>query len=200
MKLTFESDLQYQQEAIRSITALFEGQPLEDSINEYSFKQREGVLNLINGIGNNLVLSGEQILKNLQAVQSESKVNQSTELDGMNFSVEMETGTGKTYVYLRTIYELFNQYGFKKFVIVVPSVAIREGVLKNLEITHEHFQNLYDNCPIHFQVYDSTKVSALRGFASGNTIEVLVINIDSFAKDENIINQLNLFRQLSLSL
>lgn len=191
MKLTFESDLQYQQDAIQSITALFEGQPLEDSINEYSFKQQEGVLNLINGIGNNLVLSDEQILKNLQAVQSESDVKQSTELDGMNFSVEMETGTGKTYVYLRTIYELFNQYGFKKFVIVVPSVAIREGVLKNLEITHEHFQNLYDNCPIHFQVYDSTKVSALRGFASGNTIEVLVINIDSFAKDENIINKPN---------
>jgi type III restriction enzyme len=107
----------------------------------------------------------------------------------MHFSVEMETGTGKTYVYLRTIYELFNQYGFKKFVIVVPSVAIREGVLKNLEITHEHFQNLYDNVPVHFQVYDSTKVSTLRGFATGNTIEVLVINIDSFAKDENIINK-----------
>jgi type III restriction enzyme len=191
MKLTFESDLQYQQGAIQSIVALFEGQPLEDSINEYSFKQQEGVLNLINGIGNNLVLSDEQILKNLQAVQSETEVSQSTELDGMNFSVEMETGTGKTYVYLRTIYELFNQYGFKKFVIVVPSVAIREGVLKNLEITHEHFQNLYDNCTIHFQVYDSTKVSALRSFASGNTIEVLVINIDSFAKDENIINKPN---------
>jgi type III restriction enzyme len=191
MKLTFESNLQYQQDAIKSITALFEGQPLEDSINEYSFKQQEGVLNMINGIGNNLVLSEEQILKNLQAIQAQNGVEQSTKLDGMHFSVEMETGTGKTYVYLRTIYELFSQYGFKKFVIVVPSVAIREGVLKNLEITHEHFQNLYDNCPIHFQVYDSTKVSALRGFSSGNTIEVLVINIDSFAKDENIINKPN---------
>lgn len=191
MKLTFESNLQYQQDAIKSITALFEGQPLEDSINEYNFKQEEGVLNLVNGIGNNLVLSKEQVLKNLQSIQSNTEVKQSKELDGMNFSVEMETGTGKTYVYLRTIYELFKQYGFKKFVIVVPSVAIREGVLKNLEITHEHFQNLYDNCPIHFQVYDSTKVSALRGFASGNTIEVMVINIDSFAKDENIINKPN---------
>jgi type III restriction enzyme len=191
MKLTFESDLQYQQEAIKSITALFEGQPPQDSVDEYNFKKEEGILNLINGIGNKLVLSEGQILKNLQAIQSENEVNKSAELDGMNFSVEMETGTGKTYVYLRTIYELFTQYGFKKFVIVVPSVAIREGVLKNLEITHEHFQNLYDNCPIHFQVYDSSKVSALRGFASGNTIEVLVINIDSFAKDENIINKPN---------
>ena len=87
--------------------------------------------------------------------------------------------------------ELYKQYSFKKFVIVVPSVAIREGVLKNLEITHEHFQNLYDNVPIHFQVYNSSRVSSLRSFATGNTIEILVIHIDSFAKDENIINKSN---------
>lgn len=190
MKLTFESNLQYQQDAIKSITALFEGQPIADSITEFHFKE-VGVLNLINGVGNNLVISQDQILSNLKTIQIENEVTQSKILDGMHFSVEMETGTGKTYVYLRTIYELSLQYGFKKFVIVVPSVAIREGVLKNLEITHDHFQNLYDNIPIHFQVYDSTKVSSLRGFASGNTIEVLVINIDSFAKDDNIINKPN---------
>lgn len=109
----------------------------------------------------------------------------------MHFSVEMETGTGKTYVYLRTIYELNKQYGFKKFVIVVPSVPIREGVLKNLQITHEHFQTLYDNTPIRFYVYDRNKKSQLRGFAAGDNIEVLVINIDSFAKDENVINKPN---------
>lgn len=190
MKLTFESNLQYQHDAIKSITGLFEGQPLEDSITEYSLKEK-GTLSFINGVGNNLVLSEEQILTNLQTIQLENEIAESKELDGMHFSVEMETGTGKTYVYLRTIYELFTLYGFKKFVIVVPSVAIREGVLKNLEITHEHFQNLYDNVPLHFQVYDSTKVSALRGFATGNNIEVLVLNIDSFAKDENIINKPN---------
>ncbi|MEX2567135.1 MAG: DEAD/DEAH box helicase family protein, partial [Cyclobacteriaceae bacterium] len=109
----------------------------------------------------------------------------------MNFSIEMETGTGKTYVYLRTIYELNKQYGFKKFVIVVPSVAIREGVLKNLEITYDHFQTLYDKVPVDFGVYDSGKVSQLRGFASSNTVQVLVMNIDAFAKDENIINKPN---------
>lgn len=109
----------------------------------------------------------------------------------MNFSVEMETGTGKTYVYLRTIYELNKLYGFKKFVIVVPSIAIREGVLKNLQITHEHFQSLYDKAAISFDMYDSKKVSHLRGFASANSIQVLVINIDAFAKDENIINKPN---------
>lgn len=190
MRLTFESNLQFQQDAIKSITDLFEGQPLEDSIMEYDLKE-EGALNLINGVANKLVLSEEQILTNLQSIQTNNEVDKTTELDGMHFSIEMETGTGKTYVYLRTIYELNILYGFKKFVIVVPSVAIREGVLKNLEITHEHFQNLYDNIPINFQVYDSSKVSTLRGFATTNTIEVLVINIDSFAKDENIINKPN---------
>lgn len=190
MKLTFESNLAYQQEAIKSITDLFEGQPLEDSILEFNLKE-EGTLNLINGVSNNLILSEEQILTNLQSIQSNNEIKVSEKLDGMHFSVEMETGTGKTYVYLRSIYELNKLYGFKKFVIVVPSVAIREGVLKNLEITHEHFQTLYDNIPVNFQVYDSTKVSTLRGFATTNNIEVLVINIDSFAKDENIINKPN---------
>ena len=163
MKLTFDSNLQYQQDAIKSITDLFEGQPLEDSIMEFNLKE-EGTLDLINGVSNNLILSEEQILKNLQSVQEQNEIEPSKDLDGMHFSVEMETGTGKTYVYLRSIYELNKAYGFKKFVIVVPSVAIREGVLKNLEITHEHFQNLYDNIPLNFQVYDSSKVSTLRGF------------------------------------
>jgi len=141
--------------------------------------------------GNRLVISEDQILKNLQNIQKRNEITVDGKLNGMHFSVEMETGTGKTYVYLRSIYELNKLYGFKKFVIVVPSVAIREGVLKNLEITHEHFQNLYDNVPVNFQVYDSTRVSTLRGFATNNHIEVLVINIDSFAKDENIINKPN---------
>src|SRR5690554_2967290 len=190
MKLTFESNLQYQHEAIKSITDLFEGQPLEDSIMEFNLKE-EGSLYLINGVGNNLILSEDQILANLQAIQENNEITVSEKLDGMHFSVEMETGTGKTYVYLRTIYELHKLYNFKKFVIVVPSVAIREGVLKNLEITHQHFQNLYDHIPVHYQVYDSGKISALRGFATGNNIEILVINIDAFAKDENIINRPN---------
>lgn len=188
MKLTFDSSLEYQQDAIKSITDIFEGQPMENSIMEFDLKE-DGALNLINGVSNNLILSEEQILKNLKSVQKENEIEESKKLDGMNFSVEMETGTGKTYVYLRTIYELNKLYGFKKFVIVVPSVAIRQGVLKNLEITHEHFQNLYDNTPLNFQVYDSSKVSALRGFATNNTIEVMVINIDSFINDENIINK-----------
>ena len=145
-----------------------------------------------NGVGNRLTLTEEQIWENVKRIQQRHEIkSENTELQGMNFSVEMETGTGKTYVYLRTIYELNKLYGFKKFVIVVPSIAIREGVLKNLQITHEHFQTLYDKVQLNYDVYDSKKVSNLRGFAAGNAIQILVINIDSFAKDENIINKPN---------
>ena len=189
MKLSFESNLSYQQEAIQSVVGLFEGQAIEDSLFQYNLNEQQA--SLIDGIANKLVLSEEQILANLQKVQNHNEIAVSEMLDGMHFSIEMETGTGKTYVYLRTIYELNKTYGFKKFVIVVPSVPIREGVLKNLQITHEHFQTLYDNTPIRFYVYDRNKISQLRGFAAGDNIEVLVINIDSFAKDENVINKPN---------
>ena len=189
MKLTFESNLGYQQEAIQAAINLFEGQTQEESDHTYSLNEQQ--TSLIAGIGNRLILSEEQVLVNLQKVQAQNNITQSEILDCIHFSIEMETGTGKTYVYLRTIYELNNKYGFKKFVIVVPSVPIREGVLKNLQITHEHFQTLYDNTSIRFYVYDRNKVSQLRGFAAGDNIEVLVINIDSFAKDENVINKPN---------
>ena len=100
-----------------------------------------------------------------------------------HFSIEMETGTGKTYVYLRTIFELSRRYGFQKFIIVVPSVAIREGVLKNIEITGEHFRALYNNLPFEHFVYDAKKVNRLRQFATSNTLQILVINIDAFRKN-----------------
>ena len=143
------------------------------------------------GVANKIVLSEKQVLRNLQGVQKANGIMPSPVLDGMHFSVEMETGTGKTYVYLRSIYELNKKYGFKKFIIVVPSIAIREGALKNLEITAEHFQMLYEKVPAKFFVYDSANVSNLRSFALSNTIQILVINIDSFAKDTNVINKVN---------
>ena len=189
MKLTFESDLLYQLDAIKSVVNLFEGQPAHNAIIE--FELQEETPDLINAVANNLIITCDQIFTNLKTIQQSNNIELTQALNDLNFSVEMETGTGKTYVYLRTIYELNKLYGFKKFVIVVPSIAIREGVLKNLAITHTHFQNLYDNTPINFQIYDSTKVSLLRGFATNNNIEILVINIDSFAKDENIINKAN---------
>lgn len=100
----------------------------------------------------------------------------------MNFTVEMETGTGKTYVYLRTIYELNKHYGFTKFVIVVPSVAIREGVYKSLQITKEHFDELYNRTPLEYFIYDSQKLDKVRNFATATTIQVMIINIDAFRK------------------
>lgn len=191
MKLHFDSNQEYQLDAIKAITDIFEGQPLSGGDFEFSVSSA-GALLSENGLGNRLTLSEEQILENVKFIQQRNEIEEKvSELQGMNFSVEMETGTGKTYVYLRTIYELNKLYGFKKFVIVVPSIAIREGVLKNLEITHEHFQSLYDKAAINFDVYDSKKVSHLRGFASANTIQILILNIDAFAKDENIINKPN---------
>lgn len=155
------------------------------------FTPNSSQLFTVNGIGNNLILAEPQILENLQKVQARQNLTISESLDGLHFSIEMETGTGKTYVYLRTIYELNNTYGFTKFVIVVPSIAIREGVLKNLEITEEHLQTLYTRQPAEFAVYDTKNISYLRTFASSNSIQILVLNIDSFAKDENIINRPN---------
>ena len=195
MKLHFDSKQEFQLEAVKAITDIFEGQPLSSGDFEFSIGQ-SGTLLSENGFGNNLKFSQiDQLTENIQCIQKNNglKVSAKDEIisNGWNFSVEMETGTGKTYVYLRTIYELNKLYGFKKFVIVVPSIAIREGVMKNLEITEEHFQNLFDKVPVTSTVYDSRKVSNLRGFSSANSIQVLVINIDSFAKDENIINKPN---------
>lgn len=191
MKLHFDSNQEYQIDAIRAVTDIFEGQPLSGGDFEFSLTETGSLLSE-NGVGNSLTLTEEQVWENVKSIQQHHEIKtENIALQGMNFSVEMETGTGKTYVYLRTIYELSKLYGFKKFVIVVPSIAIREGVLKNLQITHEHFQTLYDKAQINYDVYDSKKVSNLRGFAAGNAIQILVINIDSFAKDENIINKPN---------
>ncbi|HZK67243.1 MAG TPA: DEAD/DEAH box helicase family protein, partial [Chloroflexota bacterium] len=100
-----------------------------------------------------------------------------------HFSVEMETGTGKTYVYLRTIFELSRRYGFLKFAIVVPSVAIREGVLKNIQITADHFRALYNNLSFEHFVYDGKRVNRLRQFTTSSTLQIMVINIDAFRKN-----------------
>src|SRR5208283_1775111 len=121
MKLHFDSNQEYQIEAIRAVTDIFEGQPLNGGDFEVSMNQTGSLLSE-NGVGNRLTLSEEQIWENVTRVQHRNEIKrENTELQGMNFSVEMETGTGKTYVYLRTIYELNKLYGFKKFVIVVPS-------------------------------------------------------------------------------
>ena len=206
MKLQFDKNQEYQLQAIQSIVNLFDGQPLNNSDFEFS--------NSGNNNGNKLFLTEKELLKNLNKVQAENELRKdeiSSKIEKLwykeesqfkgkesekliitgfpNYSVEMETGTGKTYVYLRSIYELNKVYGFKKFVVVVPSVAIREGVVKSLQITFDHFQEIYKKQPAEFKVYDSLRTTELGNFAKSNAIQILVINIDSFAKDANIINQ-----------
>ena len=117
MILKFDPNQDYQIQAVNAITGIFEGQPLDEANTSFHV-DKEDTLKLISGVDNNLILSKEQIVKNLGNVQSLNEVPNAESFEGMNFSVEMETGTGKTYVYLRTIYELSKQFGFKKFVIV----------------------------------------------------------------------------------
>lgn len=197
MKLQFDANQDFQLEAIHAAVTLFEGQP-DASQASVGWSDELSSLKITEiGVANQRVITDEQFLANLNAVQKLYGIECSTSLETMklddgtavgtfpNFTVEMETGTGKTYVYLRTIYELSKTYGFKKFVVVVPSVAIREGVLKSLKITKEHFQTLYDYERVEFMAYDSTKINQLRNFALSNAIQILVINIDAFAKDSN---------------
>ena len=188
MKLEFEANLEYQKTAISAVVELFKGQSKHTAgFNLYS----NGNNDPITAVKNNLDIDQAQIFQNLQEIQEKNGVAKSRSLDSMDFSVEMETGTGKTYVYLRTIYELNAHYGFSKFIIVVPSIAIREGVQKSLEITHAHFQNIYAREPLNYTIYNSKRPVDIKGFAQRNNIEIIVMNIDSFAKDQNVINKIN---------
>ena len=177
MELKFDSNLGFQLEAINSIVNLFKGQTKSDKI----------FVDAI--IPNSMTISENTIKENLAEIEKENGLKVSSKWEGMDFSVEMETGTGKTYVYLRTILELNLKYNFKKFIIVVPSVAIREGVLKSLEITKDHFAKLYANISYNFYEYDSSKLSKIRQFARNNSLEIMVLTIDSFNKDTTIMNQ-----------
>jgi len=189
MKLKFDSNLEYQLEAIQAVTDLFEGLPPKQS--EFEISAQPGTLHFTElGIGNHLMLGEDQLLKNLHFVQERNTVPKSrflVEKDDIypfpNFSVEMETGTGKTYVYLRTIFELNRKYGFKKFIVVVPSVAIREGVLSSISLMHEHFKGIYDNVPFDHFVYNSGDLSKVRQFAVSNEVQIMIINIQAFQKD-----------------
>ena len=184
MKLKFDSTLAYQRIAIDSVIQVFDGQPLADSsfsvsVASYDFM---GVVQTELGLGNRLVLTDTHILANVQKIQDANNIPKVTELQGRHFSIEMETGTGKTYVYLRTVFELNKIYGFTKFIIVVPSVAIREGVLASIDLMSEHFRSLYGK-PFDSIEYDSKALGKVRQFSTANSIQVMVINIQAFQKD-----------------
>ena len=192
MKIQFDANLDYQRQAIESVTGVFAGQeichtnftvaPLQ-SWEEGSlfYGTKEDSL----GIGNRLRLLDEDIHANIRKIQLKNGLAPSETFDskdGIHLTVEMETGTGKTYVYLRTVFEMNRLYGFTKFIIVVPSIAIKEGVQKSLEITATHFKELYENVAFDYFTYDSSKLSDVRNFATSPDIQIMVINIDAFRK------------------
>src|SRR5665213_395219 len=184
MKLKFDPSLQYQHDAVGAVVSAFAGQPyVQTGAMAFQSLQIGGLFMTELGMGNRLTLADDDILRNVQAVQEINGIEKVSALQGREFSIEMETGTGKTYVYLRTIFELNKTYGFRKFIIVVPSVAVREGVLKSIDMTKDHFQTLYDKAPFDHFVYDSKRLGKVRQFATSNQIQIMVINIQSFQKD-----------------
>ena len=204
MKLKFKNQ-EFQTDAVNSVVDLFLGQ--EKTKGTFSV-DNNGMDNFLGtmGVGNALLIDQKTLADNMHAVQRRNNLPLTDPDWGFNFgnvdfsnfsfqgktpqfSIEMETGTGKTYVYTKTIFELNRKYGFTKFIIVVPSVAIREGVYKSFEVTKEHFGLQYDNVPCRYFIYNSAKLSDVRQFATSANIEIMIINIDAFKKAENIINQ-----------
>ena len=189
MKLQFKNQ-EFQTEAVNAVADLFTGQ--EKSTTTFSVDDNSAQMRLLHndfGIGNRLEINNDTLLSNMHAIQRRQKLPLSRDYDNRQFSIEMETETCKTYVYTKTIREPNKHYGFSKFIIVVPSVAIREGVFKSLQVTEEHFKTLYDGVPYRYFIYNSAKLSDVRQFATSSNIEIMIINIDAFKKAENIINQ-----------
>ena len=195
MRLKFNSGLDYQTEAISSISDIFKGQTQCQSnftvIAGTDESGTEGKLVTNLGIGNKLELDEEDILKNVREIQLKNGLPPSKPIkkDDYHFDIEMETGTGKTYVFLRTIFELNKQYGFTKFIIVVPSVAIKEGIVKSIDIMTEHFKELYDNVIFKSSEYKSKNLDVLRDFAISDNIRIMVMTVQAFNKDTNVINK-----------
>lgn len=191
MKLHFEDNLDYQHAAIESVAALFKGQEINRTEFTVTYRSGDaaqgsfGVTESELGIGNKLELLDDEILENMRDIQLKNGLRPSETLTSGDFTVEMETGTGKTYVYLRTIFELNKRYGFTKFVIVVPSVAIKEGTYKTLQITREHFENLYPMAKgyEYFQ-YDSGKPGTVRNFATSPNIQIMVVTVGAINKQD----------------
>ncbi|MCG8053716.1 MAG: DEAD/DEAH box helicase family protein, partial [Candidatus Thiodiazotropha endolucinida] len=191
MKLHFEDDLDYQQAAIESIAGLFSGQDIcrtEFTVTSQENPSGQAQMGFVEselGIGNRLQLLDDEILENLRDIQLKNGLRPSESLASGDFTVEMETGTGKTYVYLRTIFELHKRYGFTKFVIVVPSVAIKEGTYKTLQITREHFENLYPNAKgYEYFLYDSSKLDQVRNYATSPNIQIMVVTVGAINKKD----------------
>ena len=188
MKLKFKKQA-YQTRAVEAVVDCFKGQPNTAGIN-YRIdpgvdKSKQMILLENAGFKNaDIALTDQQILENIQAVQRPQNLPQSsalikTKVSPLNLDIEMETGTGKTYCYIKTFFEMNKRYGWSKFIIVVPSIAIREGIYKSLEITAEHFLETYGK-KTKFFIYNSKQLYNLESFSSDAGINVMVINVQAF--------------------
>jgi type III restriction enzyme len=190
MKLQFKTQ-DYQTEAVRAVVDAFKGQPKHDgvsySVDPGMMKSGQMPLNADAGLRNaDVVLNSPAILENIQNIQRSKNLPISAEMipskaapGAPNLTVEMETGTGKTYVYLKTMMELNRLYGWSKFIVVVPSIAIREGVKKTVEVTAEHFQEEYGTRPRAF-IYNSAQLHEIERFSSDSGVQVMIINVQAF--------------------
>ena len=192
MKLHFEDNLNYQKVAIEAVADLFSGQDINRTeftvsklVDPTGQTTLPGMEESTLGIGNRLQLLDDELLENLRDIQLKNGLRPSDSLASGDFTVEMETGTGKTYVYLRTIFEMNKRYGFTKFMIVVPSVAIKEGTYKTLQITRDHFENLYPNAKgYEYFLYDSRKLGQVRNYASSPNIQIMVVTVGAINKKD----------------
>ena len=199
MKFQFKIQ-QYQTDAVNSVVNIFTGQPFSDRV---SYVRDLGInkknpytqISLFNEPGSpdddaaigfenaRLVLTPGQLLQNIRNMQARNNIKQSetlvSHLGACSLDVEMETGTGKTYVYIKTIFELNKRYGWSKFIVVVPSIAIREGVYKTFQITQDHFMEHYGK-KARFFVYNSQNLTELDNFSASSGINVMIINIQAF--------------------
>jgi type III restriction enzyme len=168
MKLHFEPKLDYQMQAVEAVG----GQAL------LAFAESDL------GIGNRLTLLDDELFRNLGDIQLRNGLPPSGSLDSGDFTVEMETGTGKTCVYLRSVFELNQRYGFTKFVVVVPSVAIKESVYHSMEIAAEHLRGLYAGVPFDYFLYDSSKLGQVRNFATSPQVQIMVVTVGAINKKD----------------
>ncbi|WP_237203714.1 restriction endonuclease [Rothia endophytica] len=205
----FDASQPYQLDAIKSVVDLFDGQPKDAEKLETTLRGQVAAVNSsddttldldlsqeVGAVGNRLVLDRDTVLANLQRVQDKNGLEVAAKLfddSALDFDIEMETGTGKTYVYLRTIFELAAQYNFTKFIILVPSVAIREGVNTSIRLMRSHFEDLYKKRNITFDssVYSGKTAEEVQSFATSTNVQIMVMTIASLRGDKNtrIIHQ-----------
>lgn len=216
-------ELQYQLDAVKAVTDVFKGQP-NTKLSQYArdigkLSNPQGQQMRLFGEGSDLTLATDdedyaigyannpiqiddnEALHNIQDVQERENIKRDTnlikKLSPLDLDVEMETGTGKTYVYIRTIFELNKLYGFSKFIIMVPSIAIREGVKKSFKMTENHFYQIYQKKATYF-IYNSSNLSLIDSFAKSNSIQVMIINSQAFnsstKENRNIYKELETFQ------